>query len=106
MLNNRQSYIRLAVVMMNGLMGMMVVIAYLTIDKSSGLIRAMALNAHAHAQLSVEQGVRGADNVADLLAGDYHSNHGRAAELSAVYPRRRAGFGALVHDRAVDGELL
>jgi ABC-2 type transport system permease protein len=28
---------------MNGLMGMLVVIAYLTIDKSSGLIRAMAL---------------------------------------------------------------
>lgn len=42
-LNNRQSYMPLAVVIMNGLMGMMVVIAYLTIDKSSGLIRAMAL---------------------------------------------------------------
>jgi len=42
-LNNRQSYIPMAVVLMNGLMGMMVVIAYLTIDKSSGLIRAMAL---------------------------------------------------------------
>ena len=42
-LNNRQSYMPLAVVIMNGLMGMLVVIAYLTIDKSSGLIRAMAL---------------------------------------------------------------
>ncbi|HPF86437.1 MAG TPA: ABC transporter permease [Candidatus Limiplasma sp.] len=42
-LNNRQSYMPLAVVIMNGLMGMLVVIAYLTLDKSSGLIRAMAL---------------------------------------------------------------
>ena len=42
-LNNRESYMPLAVVIMNGLMGMLVVIAYLTIDKSSGLIRAMAL---------------------------------------------------------------
>ena len=42
-LNNRQSYMPLAVVIMNGLMGMMTVIAYLTVDKSSGLIRAMAL---------------------------------------------------------------
>ena len=43
MLNNRESYMPLAVVIMNGLMGMMVAIAYLTLDKSSGLIRAMAL---------------------------------------------------------------
>ena len=42
-LNNRESYMPLVVVIMNGLMGMLVVIAYLTIDKSSGLIRAMAL---------------------------------------------------------------
>ena len=42
-LNNRQSYMPLVVVIMNGLMGMLVVIAYLTVDKSSGLIRAMAL---------------------------------------------------------------
>ena len=43
MLNNRQSYMPLAVVIMNGLMGMLIVIAYLTIDKASGLIRAMAV---------------------------------------------------------------
>ncbi len=42
-LNNRQSYMPLAVVIMNGLMGMLIVIAYLTLDKSAGLIRAMAL---------------------------------------------------------------
>ena len=42
-LNNRESYMPLAIVIMNGLMGMLVVIAYLTIDKSSGLIRAMSL---------------------------------------------------------------
>ncbi len=42
-LDNRQSFMPLAVVIMNGLMGMLVVISYLIIDKSSGLIRAMAL---------------------------------------------------------------
>lgn len=42
-LNNRQSFMPMAVVIMNGLMGMLVVISYLIIDKSSGLIRAMAL---------------------------------------------------------------
>ena len=42
-LNNRESYMPLVIVIMNGLMGMLVVIAYLTIDKASGLIRAMSL---------------------------------------------------------------
>ena len=42
-LNNRQSFMPMAVVILNGLMGMLVVISYLIIDKSSGLIRAMAL---------------------------------------------------------------
>jgi ABC-2 type transport system permease protein len=42
-LDNRQSFMPMAVVIMNGLMGMLVVISYLIIDKSSGLIRAMAL---------------------------------------------------------------
>jgi ABC-2 type transport system permease protein len=42
-LDNRQSFMPMVVVIMNGLMGMLVVIAYLIIDKSSGLIRAMSL---------------------------------------------------------------
>ena len=42
-LNNRESFMPMAVVLMNGLMGMLVVIAYLIIDKSSGLIRAMSV---------------------------------------------------------------
>lgn len=42
-LDNRQSFMPMAVVIMNGLMGMLVVISYLIIDKASGLIGAMAL---------------------------------------------------------------
>ena len=42
-LNNRQSFMPMAVVIMNGLMGMLVVISYLILDKASGLIGAMAL---------------------------------------------------------------
>ncbi|MFH1880746.1 MAG: ABC transporter permease, partial [Bacillota bacterium] len=42
-LNNRQSFMPMAVVIMNGLMGMLAVLAYLIIDKSSGLIRAISL---------------------------------------------------------------
>ena len=58
MLNNRQSYMPLAVVIMNGLMGMLIVIAYLTIDKSSGLIRAMAVTPmHTRAYLLSKVGV-------------------------------------------------
>ncbi|QSX04868.1 ABC transporter permease [Sedimentibacter sp. zth1] len=43
-LNNRQNMIPLAVVLMNGLMGMMVLIAYISIDKSEGLIKATAVS--------------------------------------------------------------
>jgi fluoroquinolone transport system permease protein len=43
-LNNRQNMIPLAVVIMNGLMGMMVLIAYISIDKSEGLIKATAVS--------------------------------------------------------------
>ncbi len=42
-LGNRASYLPLVVVIMNGLMGLLMVTAYLTIDKASGLIRAMAV---------------------------------------------------------------
>ena len=42
-LSNRASYLPLVVVIMNGLMGLLMVTAYLTIDKASGLIRAMAV---------------------------------------------------------------
>ncbi len=43
-LNNRQNYIPLVVVMMNGLMGMMVIIAYISVDKAEGIIKAMSVS--------------------------------------------------------------
>ncbi len=43
-LNNRQNILPLALVLMNGLMGMMIIIAYISVDKSDGIIKAMAVS--------------------------------------------------------------
>lgn len=43
-LNFRQNIIPAAIVMLNGLMGMMVIIAYLSVDKSEGILKAMAVS--------------------------------------------------------------
>ncbi len=42
-LNNRQNYIPPMLVMMNAMMGMMIIIAYLSVDKAEGVIKALSV---------------------------------------------------------------
>ncbi|MFI3168384.1 MAG: ABC transporter permease [Faecalibacterium sp.] len=43
-LNNRQNYIPPMLVMMNAMMGMMIIIAYLSVDKAEGVMRALSVS--------------------------------------------------------------
>ena len=42
-LNNRENYIPIILIMMNGLLGMMVIIAYISVDKSEGVLKALRI---------------------------------------------------------------